>query len=162
MNNKGQATAEVVLAMLFIVPFALAFAKLFLVMVSVQKMEIASYYAARRWYLESHRNPSYSPKDGAGSCTDPGVCGLNAGGNLCSNILGCVSRYMGCTEGAWIRNCALSVAQYPTMNQVRVKAEIQILPDSYFFPGGFSRRIAVTKNVPFRDRPISYVLPGMQ
>ncbi len=34
--------------------------KIFALLVLIQKMEIASYYAARRWQLESHLNANYA------------------------------------------------------------------------------------------------------
>src|SRR5580658_5892474 len=65
MKNKakGQATTEVVLLMPLFMFLLFAFAKIFSMLLLVQKLEIASYYAARRWQLESHRNANYVGSD---------------------------------------------------------------------------------------------------
>src|SRR5271156_878348 len=60
VRAKGQATTEVVLLMPLFMFFLYAFAKIFAMLLLVQKLEIASYYAARRWQLESHRNATYA------------------------------------------------------------------------------------------------------
>jgi len=46
--TRGQATTEVVLLLPLFMFFLFAFAKVFAMLVLVQKMEVASYYAARR------------------------------------------------------------------------------------------------------------------
>ncbi|WP_424246096.1 hypothetical protein Dip510_001013 [Elusimicrobium posterum] len=54
LNKRGQATTEVVLLFPLFLVFMIFFARIFSLLVLVQKMEIASAYAARRWQLESH------------------------------------------------------------------------------------------------------------
>lgn len=58
-NKKGQTTIEVVMLLPIFLIFALFIAKIFALLVLVQKMEIASFYAGRRWQLESHRQIEY-------------------------------------------------------------------------------------------------------
>ncbi|HEX4047693.1 MAG TPA: hypothetical protein VH309_07665, partial [Elusimicrobiota bacterium] len=57
-DEKGQATTEVVLLLPMFMFFLFAFAKVFALLILVQKLQIASFYAARRWQLQSHRNAS--------------------------------------------------------------------------------------------------------
>jgi len=70
LDRTGQATTEVVLLLPLFMFFLFAFSKIFAVLVLVQKMEIASYYAARRWQLESHRNVSFESFDDNSLCPD--------------------------------------------------------------------------------------------
>ena len=67
---RGQATTEVVLLFPLFMFFLFAFAKTFALLVLVQKMEVASYYAARRWQLESHRNVRFESYDDGYLCHD--------------------------------------------------------------------------------------------
>src|SRR5438552_857981 len=50
--------------------FLFAFAKIFALLILVQKVEIASYYAARRWQLESHRNVEFEGSDSGALLAD--------------------------------------------------------------------------------------------
>ena len=59
----GQAMTEVVLLFPLFMIIVFITAKIFALLVLVQKMEIASYYAARRWQLESHLNADYASWD---------------------------------------------------------------------------------------------------
>ena len=58
-SRKGQATTEVVLLFPVFVIFILFIIKIFGLLVLSQKMEIASYYAARRFQLQSHETEYY-------------------------------------------------------------------------------------------------------
>ena len=82
--SRGQATTEVVLLVPLFMLFLFLFAKIFSLLVLVQKMEIASYYAARRWQLESHRNVAYEADDGDKGCSA-----------LCYDIKSKVNHYLG-------------------------------------------------------------------
>lgn len=62
-EKKGQATTEVVLIVPILLLILFFTAKIFALLVIVQKLEIASYYAARRWQLESHRSLLHQPAD---------------------------------------------------------------------------------------------------
>jgi hypothetical protein len=58
-SRRGQATTEVVLLFPFFVVFILFIIKIFGLLVLSQKMEIAGYYAARRYQLQSHVSDYY-------------------------------------------------------------------------------------------------------
>ena len=58
-SRKGQATTEVVLLFPFFVIFILFIIKIFGLLVLSQKMEVAGYYAARRFQLQSHETDYY-------------------------------------------------------------------------------------------------------
>ncbi len=58
-SRQGQATTEVVLLFPLIVIFVLFIIKIFGLLVLSQKMEIAGYYAARRFQLQSHETDYY-------------------------------------------------------------------------------------------------------
>ncbi len=53
-SNRGQATTEVVLLFPILVIFIIFIIKIFGLLVLTQKMEIAGFYAARRFQLQSH------------------------------------------------------------------------------------------------------------
>ena len=53
-SNRGQATTEVVLLFPILIIFILFIIKIFGLLVLTQKMEIAGFYAARRFQLQSH------------------------------------------------------------------------------------------------------------
>lgn len=54
-SRKGQATTEVVLLFPIFFILTLFIIKMYCLLIVVQKAEIASFYAAKRWQLESHR-----------------------------------------------------------------------------------------------------------
>ena len=54
LNRRGQATTETVLLFPILVIFILFIIKIFGLLVLTQKMEIAGFYAARRYQLQSH------------------------------------------------------------------------------------------------------------
>lgn len=57
--RRGQATTEVVLLFPIFVIFILFIIKIFGLLVLSQKMEVAGYYAARRFQLQSHETDFY-------------------------------------------------------------------------------------------------------
>lgn len=59
-SKKGQATTEVVLLFPLFVIFILFIIKIFGLLILSQKMEIAGYYAARRFQLQSHETDYYA------------------------------------------------------------------------------------------------------
>ncbi|HAH31321.1 MAG TPA: hypothetical protein DCL44_03290 [Elusimicrobia bacterium] len=152
-------------------------AKIFALLVLVQKMEIGSYYAARRWQLESHLNADYAGWDN---------------GTLKADIEKKVKTYMGFDDtkagGAYqflnLRSLTLDVVRTQVWNVVTLKVEtsparIKLLclyPKQaicaypygaecnngydYICVGGKS--LEVIKYVPNRDRPIQFVLPGLK
>ncbi len=59
-SRRGQATTEVTLLFPVFVIFILFIIKIFGLLVLTQKMEIAGYYAARRYQLQSHTTDYYA------------------------------------------------------------------------------------------------------
>jgi hypothetical protein len=155
MNRRGQATTEVVLLFPIFMFFLFAFAKVFALLILVQKIEIASFYAARRWQLESHRNASFEGWDES---------------TLRPNIEGIVLNYLGygsssekfldlvmyCRNG---RRPGVSVQRTQVWNIVTVTACTKPIDMPFYKSTGFV--FESTKYVPNRDRPIAFVLPGL-
>lgn len=152
--ERGQATTEVVLLLPLFMFFLFAFSKVFALLILVQKMEIASFYAARRWQLESHRNVQYE------SVFDSPV--------LCPDIEKKVREYIGFDDpqtrsflglqDATI--CPVTRTQVWNVVTLRVTTRpmgIKGLPQLQM-PG---YKFEVVKYVPNRDRPIAFVLPGL-
>lgn len=154
-GRKGQATTEVVLLFPIFMLFLFAFSKVYAMLILVQKLEIASYYGARRWQLESHRNVDYEGDDS---------------GRLRADIEAKVSQYIGygtpaehfldlipvsgqgaqfaCERTQVWNVCTLTVKTRP------IELGWMLKTKGYTFE--------VTKYVPNRDRPIAFVLPGLQ
>ena len=148
--RRGQATTEVVLLMPLFMFFLFGFAKIFAILVLVQKMEIASYYASRRWQLESHRNVAYEGDDS---------------GQLRQDILTRVNQYLGYgtrnakyldLEGG---SAKLEITRTQVWNIVTLSVKTRPYSTPLLKAKGFN--FEVTKYVPNRDRPIAFVLPGI-
>lgn len=149
-------------------------AKIFALLVLVQKMEIASYYAARRWQLESHLNADYAGWDQGTLRTDiekkaKAYVGFNSPS---------VSKFLN------LRSLNVDVVRTQVWNVVTLTVEtnpagVRILcryPKQaicaypygaacmngydYLCVGG--KKLEVVKYVPSRDRPIQFVLPGLK
>ncbi|MFH2201514.1 MAG: hypothetical protein ABIJ96_00215 [Elusimicrobiota bacterium] len=145
----GQATTEVVLLLPLFMFFLFAFSKTFALLVLVQKMEVASYYAARRWQLESHRNVQYEPWDN---------------NDLCFDIEDKVKEYLGFGTAAQQFLGLQSVSVCPVQrtqvwNVVTLTVNTKPVNIPLFQNDGFE--FEVVKYVPNRDRPIAFVLPGL-
>ena len=152
-------------------------AKMFALLVLVQKMEIGSYYAARRWQLESHLNAEF-----AASWDDPW---------LRKDIEDKVKDYLGFNDtkqgGAKnflkLRTLKLEIVRTQVWNVVTLAVEtdpagIKILcrgkdlvcaepygaacKDGYDYICTGGKQLEVVKYVPNRDRPIQFVLPGLK
>jgi len=166
---------EVVLLFPIFMIIVFVTAKMFALLVLVQKMEVASYYAARRWQLESHLNSEYA-----------------AGWDmyfLKQDIEKKVKGYLGFETASTrsflnLRSLKLDVVRTQVWNVVTLTVEtapagIKILcihPKQavcgrpygaacvagydYLCSGG--KRLEVVKYVPNRDRPIQFVLPGLK
>ncbi|MCX5784361.1 MAG: hypothetical protein NTX59_01600 [Elusimicrobia bacterium] len=152
-------------------------AKIFALLVLVQKMEIGSYYAARRWQLESHLNADYAAWDN---------------GTLKPDIEKKVKTYMGFDDtkrgGAYqflnLRSLNLDVVRTQVWNVVTLTVETnparvkllclyqkqavcaypygQACNDGYDYICTGGKKLEVIKYVPNRDRPIQFVLPGLK
>lgn len=161
-GRRGQATTEVVLLFPIFMFFLFAFAKIYAMLILVQKMEIASYYAARRWQLESHRNVDYEGDDM---------------GSLREDIERRVSEYLGfgalsdeygqSTEKFLdlVRltgsGAKLGITRTQVWNIVTLTVKTRPLEIAWMYKSpGYT--FEVTKYVPNRDRPIKFVLPGLQ
>jgi hypothetical protein len=156
-KRGGQATTETVLLFPLFMFFLFAFAKVFALLILVQKLEIASFYAARRWQLESHRNAQYES-----SFDEP---------SLRPDIQQRVLAYLGYgTQAAQFLdltdNCrggkvpGVTVQRTQVWNIVTVTACTKPLSMPFYKTTGFV--FESTKYVPNRDRPIQFVLPGLQ
>ena len=161
-KTDGQAMTEVVLLFPMFMFFLFAFAKVFAMLMLVQKVEIASYYAARRWQLESHRNVDYAKDDGDGA-----GCG-----GLCHDIESKALEYVGygsklqgflglghnCNSG---KRVGLHVERTQVWNVVTLTVCTNPIEIGWMYKSkGYT--FEVTKYVPNRDRPIAFVLPGLQ
>lgn len=157
--TKGQATTEVVLLLPLFMFFLYAFAKIFAALILIQKMEIASYYAARRWQLESHRNVAYEGFD-SGALRSDILKYVNAYLGVGSVISGplyqtTTAKFLGITGSAQLRITRTQVWQVVTLTVFTqpIKTPLFKFRDLPF---------VVTKYVPNRDRPIAFVLPGLK
>ena len=159
LGKRGQATTEVALLFPIFVFFLFAFAKVFALLILMQKLEIASFYAARRWQLESHRNASFESWDES---------------NLRRHIQEQVLTYLGYGTPAakfldLVGNCrpspscpnrpGVTVQRTQVWNVVTVTACTKPLKMPFYVTTGFV--VCSTKYVPNRDRPIQFVLPGI-
>ncbi|MBI4060650.1 MAG: pilus assembly protein [Elusimicrobia bacterium] len=160
LGRRGQAMTEVVLLFPIFMFFLFAFAKVFALLVLMQKLEIASFYAARRWQLESHRSAKWEQEfDGPA---------------LLPHINKTVLTYLGYETPAakfldlvyscrQTSNCpsqpGVTVQRTQVWNVVTVTACTRPLEMPFYKTTGFV--VCSTKYVPNRDRPIAFVLPGI-
>ncbi len=158
MGRKGQATTETVLLFPVFMFFLFAFAKIFALLVLVQKMEIASYYGARRWQLESHRNFEFAGFDD---------------GQLRLDIEATIGAYLGYgskTEKFLNLTYTNGSSNGPSFKCERTQVwnvcTLQVKTGPVLDVGWMFKSqgmdFSVTKYVPNRDRPIAFVLPGLQ
>ncbi|MEK7382169.1 MAG: hypothetical protein AAB262_02675 [Elusimicrobiota bacterium] len=162
---------EVVLLFPIFMMFLFAFVKVFALLILVQKIEIASTYAARRWQLESHRNALQEPWDegtlrpdiqskvlayigyGAESTT------MNWGNNQTSSSS--QSNFLDLTQSCKDGKVpGVSIQRTQVWNVVTVTACTKPLNMPFYKTSGFV--FESTKYVPNRDRPIAFILPGLQ
>lgn len=151
-GRRGQATTETVLMLPIFVFFLYAFAKIFAALILIQKMEIASYYAARRWQLESHRNFAYVGHDDGTLAADIK--------KVVSDYIGygtAVGRFLDLEGGAPI----LTIERTQVWQVVYLRVRTKPVGVSWMYKSkGFD--FEITKYVPNRDRPIAFELPGMK
>jgi hypothetical protein len=136
--------------------FLFAFAKIFALLVLVQKMEIASYYGARRWQLESHRNYEYAAEDEGSLRNDieQNIAAYLGYGSKTEKFLNLT--YM--TGNGPSFKCERTQVWNVCTLEVKTAAPIDI---GWMYQGK-PMDFSVTKYVPNRDRPIAFVLPGLQ
>ncbi|TBR21368.1 hypothetical protein EPO15_10480 [bacterium] len=153
-SQRGQATTEVVLLLPLFMFFLFAFSKVFALLILVQKMEIASFYAARRWQLESHRNVQYA--DGFDE------------NQLCPDIEAKVKNYIGFDDAKTKGFLGLDTARICPVQRTQVWNVVTLTVTTR--PMGIkglkalnmpAYKFEVVKYVPNRDRPIAFVLPGL-
>ncbi|OGS47810.1 MAG: hypothetical protein A3J79_14595 [Elusimicrobia bacterium RIFOXYB2_FULL_62_6] len=174
-GRPGQATTEVVLLFPLFVIIVLITSKTFALLVLVQKMEIASYYAARRWQLESHLNSEHAAWDAG----------------LKDDIEEKVSDYLGYgkSSGNFLSlkgsGANLAIMRTQVWNVLTLEVETGavggdlkrlICPpggsgsvcggssncdNGYNYICSGNKKLTVVKYVPNRDRPIQFKLPGI-
>jgi Flp pilus assembly protein TadG len=177
--RRGQAMTEVVLLFPIFLVVVFITAKIFALLVLVQKLEIASFYAARRWQLESHLNPDFDDS------------------LLQKDIEEKVSEYIGFSNPAVakflnLQKMKMEVQRTQVWNVVTLRVytvprNIKLLcrypkqvvcktpygracMDGYEYmcvdPGDHAnsggKMLEVIKYVPSRDRPIQFELPGVK
>ena len=173
-GRPGQAMTEVVLLFPLFLLIVFITAKIFALLVLVQKLEIGSYYAARRWQLESHLSADQATWDDT---------------TLKKDIVTNVRGYMGFDNPAVskflnLKDLKLEVVRTQVWNVITLTvttnpAGIKMLCKypkqavctapygaacmngyDYLCQGG--KEMQVIKYVPNRDRPIQFVLPGLK
>ena len=149
-RRPGQAMTETVLLFPLFMFFLFAFAKIYALLILVQKVEIASFYAARRWQLESHRNANYVSSDN----------------QLMGDIQTKVSEYLGYGSSAGRFLDLMGSSAQVDINRTQVWQVVTLTVKThpinmpFYKSTGFT--FEVTKYVPNRDRPIAFILPGLQ
>jgi len=179
-RRPAQAMTEVVLLFPVFMVILFITAKIFALLILVQKMEIASFYAARRWQLESHLNASFAGNDD----------------QIQADIEEKVREYLGFYNPAIKKFLNLSTAKIdiqrtqvwnvvtlkvstrPTNIKLLCRYPKEVVCNSYgqdckngydfmcVEPGNHQnaagKTLEVTKYVPSRDRPIKFTLPGTE
>lgn len=149
-SERGQATTEVVLLLPLFMFFLFAFSKVFATLILIQKMEVASFYAARRWQLESHRNVAHESFDN---------------GTLCPDIEQKVKEYLGYYDNTTKSFLGIQTVSVCPVQRTQVwnVVTLTVFTNPIDLPtmktGGY--KFEVVKYVPNRDRPIAFVLPGL-
>lgn len=171
LGKKGQATTEVVLLFPLFLILTLFILKIYGLLIIVQKSEIASFYAARRWQLESHRAAKFT------ETWDNNF--------LKKDIEEKVQNYIGFKNPATrkflsLKKVSITVERTNVWNIINLNIETypprlpllcsydkrevckypytQACFRGYKFICEDGGKIVVTKNVPNRDRPISFLM----
>ena len=176
-GRPGQAMTEVVLLFPLFLVIVFITAKIFALLVLVQKMEIASYYAARRWQLESHLNSDRASWDEGTLKKDitekvRGYLGFEATGkNQAKAFLNLKDFKIDVIRTQVWNVITLTVTTNPAGVKMLCKYPKQAVcatpygaacnnGHDYLCQGG--KQLEVIKYVPNRDRPIQFVLPGLK
>lgn len=173
-RRDGQAMTEVVLLFPVFMVIVFLTVKIFALLVLVQKLEIASYYAARRWQLDSHLSADHTSWDE---------------GTLKTSIEKQVRGYLGFDNPGVakflnLQDMKMEVVRTQVWNVITITvitkpAGVKILcrypkqavctppygmacmnGHDFMCTGG--KQLEVVKYVPNRDRPIQFVLPGLK
>jgi len=174
---------EVVLLFPIFMIIVFFMAKIFALLVLVQKMEIASYYAARRYQLESHLNVDYAKDDNELRLDIEkrmrGYLGLfdtavsDEHGNVYSRkqFLGIKDVRVDVVRTQVWNVVTLTVETNPSGMNMLCKYPKQVVCaqpygaeciDGYDYLCSGGKKLEVVKYVPSRDRPIQFVLPGLK
>ena len=174
-KRVGQAMTEVVLLFPMFMVILFITVKIFALLVLIQKMEIGSYYAARRWQLESHLNATYAADFDnnflRGDIEDKvkGYLGFDTPSvskflNLRSLDLTIVRTQVWNVVTLTVTTNAAGIGmlcKYPKQVVCAAPYGPECLAGyDYLCRGG--KKLEVIKYVPNRDRPIQFVLPGLQ
>ena len=169
-NKKGQATTEVVLIIPILIMILFFTAKVFALLIVTQKLEIASYYAGRRWQLESHTAEAYQSWDTS----------------LKRDIEKKVRQYLGIGKPIanflQLYSCKVTVKRVQTWNLVTLTVKLRpaSIPLLCKYPAGVvcqdytqlcyrghkylcisGATLEMKKYVPTRDRPVNFFLYQM-
>ncbi|MCX7647899.1 MAG: hypothetical protein ACP5SD_04445 [Elusimicrobiales bacterium] len=177
-KRASQAMTEVVL--LFPVFMIVMFftAKIFALLVLIQKMEIGAYYAARRWQLESHLYTGYATgwdetflkqniKEKVSEYIGFKSPGIRKFLNLKDNGLELeITRtqvWNVVTIRVFTNPAGIKIlCKYPKQAVCVDKFKNQYCESGYDYICTSGKALEVVKYVPNRDRPIAFVLPGLQ
>ncbi len=174
-RRTGQAMTEVLLLFPMFMVILFITVKIFALLVLIQKMEIASYYAARRWQLESHLNANYAASYDnnflRGDIEEKvkGYLGFDTPSvskflNLRSLNLNIVRTQVWNVVTLTLTTNAAGIGmlcKYPKQVVCAAPYGSECLAGyDYLCTGG--KKLEVIKYVPNRDRPIQFVLPGLQ
>ncbi|MDD2806597.1 MAG: hypothetical protein PHV33_13680 [Elusimicrobiales bacterium] len=173
-GRSGQAMTEVVLLFPLFLVIVFMTAKIFAILVLVQKLEIASYYAARRWQLESHLSADWANWDETTLKKDieknvRGYLGFET--PAVSKFLNLKDMKIEVVRTQVWNVVTLTVTTNPAGVKILCKYPKQAVctypygaacmnGHDYLCQGG--KQLEVIKYVPNRDRPIQFVLPGLK
>ena len=178
-GRPAQAMTEVVLLFPVFMVILFVTAKMFALLVLVQKMEIASFYAARRWQLESHLSASFiSYDEGLRKDIEEKVQEyLGFHNPSVKKFLNLQSAKVVVNRNNQVWNeVTLIVTTSPTNIKLLCRYPKDVVCASYgrdcrngyeymcVEPGNHQnaagKKLEVTKYVPNRDRPIEFIIPG--
>ena len=143
---------------------------MFALLILVQKLQIASFYAARSWQLQSHRNASFEAWDQTNLLAGPGgiqnhVCSYLGYADSCGvptpnflDLAGSCSPAPGSSCGN-VSTPGVTVQRTQVWNVVTTSVCTKPVNLVFYKTNGFT--FCDTKYVPNRDRPIAFVLPGL-
>ncbi|WP_428898224.1 hypothetical protein Dip518_000415 [Parelusimicrobium proximum] len=172
VNRKGQATVEVVLLFPLFLILILFLARVFALLVLVQKLEIASVYVSKRWLLESHTNIDYAQgwdvnflkKDIEKRVED--YIGFN--NKATRDFLGLKAIKVDIQRTVYWNDITITVLTNPSKLGILCKYDkntvckgkiMQNCFKGYNYICESGGKLVVSKHVPNRDRPIPFVLP---